>query len=303
MSEENLKQNNNENISAPKMLHTYMSDMANVVRENEVSVIKVALEEQKKREREEEFVKIEGTPKKKIFWAFGGLIILLGAFVLSYFVIQKNPKKDIPNEIITTKESLIHSENKIEIDATTAINKIDISNILGKEVSVKNESESIKEIFLNKKNNELTNVISIENLFTLINTNTPGQLIRSFSEEYMIGSYTPLSAYDRNHLFLIIKINDYDQAYAGMLEWEKTMLDDLYSVFQINISNLNKDIFEKPFKDIIVKNKDTRILYTDEGADVLLYLFPDKNTLIITDNQEAVKEIITRLLAKQSKPL
>lgn len=301
MNEENTEINNKK--APEKIIRTYMSDMASVVRQNEVSVIKVALEEQKKREREDEFIKIEGTPKKKIFWAVGGMIILLGAFILSYFVFQKDKEKDIPPVVAKPSETLVSSEGSTDIDITNTTNKNDFSNILAQELSVRNATESIKEISLTQRKNEEKNLFSLENLFSLIEASIPGQLLRSFSGDYMLGSYTPISAYDKNHLFLIIKINDYNQAYAGMLEWEKTMLDDLYSFFQINITNENKELFEKPFRDIIIKNKDVRILYTNEGADVLLYLFPNKNTLVITDNQEAIKQIIERLLAKQVAPL
>jgi len=301
MSEENIQPNNNP--KSPKNIHTYMSDMAEVVRQNEMSVIKIAVEEQKRRETTDYYQKIEKQSKGKIFWIIGGLIILAGAIALTYFTLQKKKEINTPPVIIKTPETLISFDMEESIDFTNIINKIDVINIFEKELATREASESIKAIFLKKQTNEIQNTLLLESFISSLKTNIPSSLLRSFSPDYMIGTYTPVSLYDKSHLFLILKINDYNQAYAGMLEWEKTMLTDLFSLFNIKIDEKNKDLFEKSFKDIIIKNKDARILYTSDGTDILFYLFPDKNTLIISDNQEAVKEIITRLLAKQSKPL
>lgn len=301
MSEENIQPNNTP--KNPKNIHTYMSDMAEVVRQNEMSVIKIAVEEQKRRQTNDYYQKIENTSKKKIFWIIGGLIILGGAIALTFFTLQKEKEKNTPPVIIKTPEALIAYDTEESIDMTNVINKIDVVNIFGKELATRNAPESIKAIFLKNKTDEVIAPFTLESFIGTLKTTVPGPLLRSFSADYMIGTYTPVSLYDKSHLFLIIKINDYNQAYAGMLEWEKTMLNDLFSIFNINIADNNKYLFEKSFKDIVIKNKDARILYTSDGTDVLFYLFPDKNTLIISDNQEAIKEIITRLLAKQAQPL
>jgi hypothetical protein len=98
-------------------------------------------------------------------------------------------------------------------------------------------------------------------------------------------------------------IKDYNQAYASMLDWEKVLLSDMFLPFSINVSGDRNMLFEKPWKDIIVGNKDARILYDKEGNDILYYIFIDKSKLVITDNRDAIKEIDLRLLAKTTKPL
>ena len=301
MSEENPQLNNTS--KNPKIIHTYMSDMAELVRQNEMSVIKVAVEEQKKRERDNYYKKIEGSPKKKIFWVIGGFIILALAIGLTFFTLQNEKEKNTPPTIIETSKALISYDQEKSVDITNVVNKSEIVNIFENELKSRGTSESIKAIFLKKKTDEIIAPYPLENFINILKTSIPGSLLRSFDLDYMVGTYTPESLYDKSHLFLIIKIKDYDQAYAGMLEWEKTMLADLFSVFDIEITDDNKTLLGKSFKDIIIKNKDARILYTNDGTNILFYLFPDKKTLIITDNQEAIKEIITRLLNSQAKPL
>lgn len=280
-----------------------MSDMADAVRENDLSVVKVAVAEQKRRERGDYYRQSNQGSKKKIIFSVGGIVLVLIALGVYYFLNQKIEEKNKPAQIIETPETPISYDNASTIDMTGASNKSDVSNLIDPEMKVRGNSGSIKTIFLNKNNNGILETFSLKDLLFALKVTAPGSLIRSFSNKYMLGTYTPASAYDTPHLFLIINVNDYNMAYAGMLQWEKTMLDDFFTLFHVDVSGKNSELFGKPFKDIIIKNKDARILYTKDGVDALFYLFTDKNTLVITDNQEGLKEIITRLLVQQTKPL
>ena len=119
----------------------------------------------------------------------------------------------------------------------------------------------------------------------------------------MVGTYTPVKEDEGPKLFLIFETNDYNVAYAGMLQWEKSILNDLFDLFQVDISGERSELFERPFKDIIINNRDARILYDTNGTDILYYIFLDKNKIIITSSQEAIKEIIIRLNTKNAKAL
>ncbi|MDD3662923.1 MAG: hypothetical protein PHT84_03590 [Candidatus Pacebacteria bacterium] len=302
MEEENKQPNNNSKIN-PKNIHTYMSDMADVVRENEMSVIKVAMAEQRSRERGDYYERNKETPKKKFLFVLGGLFIILIGVFASYFLIQKAKEKNAPVEIVKTIIPLISYDNSVELDATLITNKIDLSNLINPEIKSGETPNTIKAFFLNQKTEESKTQMGLSSLLKTMNiTTAPGSLTRSFSEEYMIGTYATTNPSDKSHLFLMIKINDYEPAFAGMLEWEKTILGDLFSFFQINIKEKDNYLFEKTFKDIMIKNKDVRVLYDDNNQGVLYYFFPSKEHLVITDNQEAIEEIITRILVGQTKP-
>jgi len=51
--------------------------------------------------------------------------------------------------------------------------------------------------------------------------------------------------------------------------------------------------------DNIIENKDVRILKNSTGEVVLLYTFPNTNTLIITGNIETLKVVLDRLTRVQ----
>ncbi len=300
---EDKKQINNSDGKKLETLQTYMSDMADVIRDKEISLVKIVSAEQKRRERGDYYQKGNDTTKKKTFYIFGGVIFIVITIIISYLLIQKTKKDKIPPKIITVAETPISYDNKIPVDIFDATNKNDLSSLIDPILKNKERPETIKEISLIETLGGKKIPLSIKKLLSILNISAPGLLTRSFSDKYMLGVYTPPVNYSQNSLFLIIKIKDYDRAYSGMLEWEKTIVSDLFGIFHIDISGPNKELFYKPFKDIIIKNKDVRVLYNSSGVDALYYLFANKNTLVISTSQNAIKEIISRILIKETKPI
>ena len=97
----------------------------------------------------------------------------------------------------------------------------------------------------------------------------------------------------------IKKIDFFDNAFAGMLRWEDFMADDMFPLFAID--GVDKSIREKKFKDLVFRNQDIRILTDAQDQILLVYSFPDRQTLIITTDIETFDEIINRL--NTPKPL
>ncbi len=298
--EEGKKQINKDGDKL-ETLQTYMSDMADVVRDKEMSVIKIATAEQKKQEQENYYLKKKTPNKNKILFIFGGIILIILAILFSYLLIRKAKEKSLPPKIIRTIETPISYDNKITIDVTGATDKNDLSKLINSRLIKNNNYKLINAIFLTKKIDGIISPLSLVNFLSLLKTTAPDSLIRSFSKNYMLGIYDPNNQ-NPPSLFLIIGIRDYPMAYARMLKWEKTMVGDLFSIFKINVSGTNSGLFEKPFSDVIIRNKDARILYNKEGIGELFYLFPNKNTLVIAKSQNAIREIITRLILKETLP-
>ena len=57
----------------------------------------------------------------------------------------------------------------------------------------------------------------------------------------------------------------------------------------INIPMKQPDVFS--WKDLIIKNKDTRALVDEAGQARMAYTFLDKNTILITNNLSAIGDI------------
>ena len=118
----------------------------------------------------------------------------------------------------------------------------------------------------------------------------PSELSRSFDKKFMVGIYS----FDTNEPFIILKTSDYGASYAGMLKWEKEMSRDLGEIF-----SLPATLYGAPFIDEEYKNKDLRVLRNTDGKVAMLYSFIDKNTLLITANENVFSAILGKYVISQ----
>ncbi len=303
MEEEKTQSNNKDSL---KTVRTYLSDMAETVRSNDISVLKVALAEQNKNERENIYRKAEGSSTKKVFWVIGGLILIASALYGIYFVTNQKTKQNLPEQITRLEGIISYDETStIEITNSNTLTEKIIAN--KKEASTLIKDSGIKSLTINKDVAGIKEKISTKDLFSKLGFTAPSSLIRSLSDLYMVGSYVKNSsanvAENKPGLFIILQTNDYEYTYAGMLEWEKTMASDMFYLFELNTKENKLQVKDRQWKDIIINNKDARVLYNEDKLPILYYMFPDKNNLVITDNEDTIKEIISRLIIKNIKPL
>ena len=79
------------------------------------------------------------------------------------------------------------------------------------------------------------------------------------------------------------------------------ILTDLAPFIGINVSSDTNYLFRKDFTDSIVENKNARVLYDNDGKPVLMYIFANDNSVIITNAQNAAHEIMLRLASGEVK--
>lgn len=302
MDEQNTQNNTpSQNL---KTLRTYSSDMADAVRENEASVIKIALAEQKKHEREDIYRQAEGTPLSKILLIFGGIILLVGGSVGAYYLFDHNTKANAPVAAVQTQiDTFISYDDMSYVDASKVLSNTDLSQLLTDEVKKNTKPGNLHAIFLTTTKDGKPSFYGQKDFFALLGSTAPEQLARSWSDSYLVGSYTPTTTGSTPHLFMMFKTKNYASSYAGMLGWEKTMLDDVYTFFGVDVSGDRQALFKKGFKDVTLNNRDARLLYDAQGSDVLYYIFINKDYCIVTDNTDTIKELNTRILTKNTKPL
>lgn len=301
MDEQNNSQiNTSSNI---KPIHTYESDMADLVRDQEASVIKIALAEQKKREMGALRTEIQGEKNKNIFWIIGGVILIGLAIWGTTFLIQKGKDSSAVTQVQTKDTAIISYDDQLYLDASRMTTKEDFSKAIIPLTQKNQKPDSITALFLLSNTDTPKTFVSTNDFFLKMNSNIPGALLRSLSDNFMAGLYQPTATDSKPHLFLVFQTKDNSIAFAGMLEWEKTMLADLFTIFNIGLSQDNAQLLNTPFKDIIISNKDARVLTDIKGQGVLYYIFIDKNTFVITDTVDAINQILSRFFTKNIKPL
>jgi len=89
--------------------------------------------------------------------------------------------------------------------------------------------------------------------------------------------------------------------FEDMQAWEEEMFAELHQFFGIEISPETGYLLTKDFSQGVVHNKDARILYFDEGGIAMMYIYADEESAVITNSEEAIKEIILRLSGSRIK--
>lgn len=298
MEEKNEQQKKEANL---KTIRTFSSDMAEAVRENQISVIKIAMAEKDRREQRDALAKSGNSIFSKIMFFLGGIILIAGSAYGTYYLI--NQKKIRESNVIRHEpriETFISYDNAIKIDATKVSGLMNLVGIIhSKESEEKNGANAI---FINKEEVDGTKRhLTKDEFLAILKSTAPGSLVRSMNNDFLFGKYKGDSTVNNSTGFLIFGINDYNLAYASMLDWEKSIFSDLFILFDITLSDSDTALFEKDWKDIIINNKDARVLYGIDGEGVLFYSFVNKNTLVIAENSEVLKRIINAILIKNPK--
>lgn len=314
-------------------LRTYQGDMAEFIKEKNESVFSIAEKERRRKEDEEkkqkeEEKKIENdlpkfvpeqkseTPKTSIFdtekkpskkssskWQ-SNIIILVSSLLLIFGGVQGflyvynyfNEKKDQKPINVDTSE-IIPFNNVITI---TNISK----NNLGSELK-KTASKSGVSIAKISDVGGL-NANKSRDFFNLLNIDLSSELDRTIGDKYAVGVFA------RNEgasPFVIINVDDFGSAFSAMLGWEKTLEKDLafftdfysFSISDQTEANNASSTIKKEFwkesdfvwKDVIVKNKDTRALINSKNQSKIAYAFLDKNTILIIGDVYLVGEMFS----------
>ena len=100
---------------------------------------------------------------------------------------------------------------------------------------------------------------------------------------------------------MLLKMRSIPDIFEILRAWESKMFFDLHGFLGINISPETKYLLTANFEDGIVENKNARILYDLDRKIVIMYVFAEDNSVIITENNAAVREIILRLASSQIK--
>ncbi|MFA5888710.1 MAG: hypothetical protein WCW47_00995 [Candidatus Paceibacterota bacterium] len=264
-----------------KSLRTYQGDVEEAVQKNHYSASSILAAEQNRRDQTSSELEMpdDSSARNKFFIILGSIMLLLG--IITFVSIFYLKSKD---EVVTqqkTKALISFSEEKLEPVLASTRERIS-SDILSEKKSFNLPVNSV--LYINTVNASSTPA-KIEDVLLLIAPQIPTALARSFDGEYMLGIYS----FDTNEPFIILTTNDFANSFGGMLKWEKYMVSDLGKIFSIPQGTT---LSNKGFIDKTLKNKDLRILQNENGKTMLLYSFIDKETLVITTNENILNALI-----------
>ncbi len=271
-----------------KQIRTFQGDVAEALQRQNESLVSIQRAEHLKNPvQPDTFGTLQGPGKKRreFFFLFLGslLLFILGIFGVRYTYDEflgkvSTPTIEAPANRFLSPNTEVSLEPKLD-SRGTFINDL------------KNAVESVpqgelRHIILQRNTEAGESLISASEFLRTLESQAPGSLVRAFDPPFMFGALGKST-------FLIIKLSSFENAFAGMLSWEKNLGQDIGPLFAT--AELLKNIPpESVFTDITDKNKDVRVLAL-ENQPILLYSFLDNNMLIITDSFESFRTLIDRL--------
>src|SRR3989344_2729801 len=240
-------------------LRTYQGDMAEFIKEKNESVVSITVKAKEKKERiEKEEEKLRPVVKSKKEGFQKNLIIATLSLVLLASGVAVsfyifNALKKEPMSEVAVEEKVIPYNNLITL---TNITKENFDSELAK-LSPSNGASILK---ISDKNS--LSFQTAKNFFGFLGISLPATLERTIKEKYAVGIM-----FQNNQIsyFLVITISVKIPMKLDSFIW----------------------------KDMIVKNKDTRALINQKNQAKIAYTFLDKNTILITSSLSSIGDIYT----------
>ena len=229
--------------------------------------------------------------KNQIFVLLGFLFILVAVSFLAFTVFTRWKSSVV---LVASHFSPIIFTDQDKFLEIGGMQKDQISKTISDEVNATDvKSGAIEAIYLtnNKK------VVGFRELLTTIEANVDQTQLAFLDDNFLLGA----SNQDTKNLFILLKMRSVQDVFAGMHSWEDKMFYDLHGFFGVEVNPDTKYLLTKNFEDGIVKNKNARILYDNDGKIVMTYAYVNDTSVVVTNSETTTDEIITRLAASQVK--
>lgn len=283
-----------ENKVKNKNVQTYAEDMAKVI-ESDGGAIKKIIHEEEEREIEKKNLSPESR-KNKVFMLVSLVLVVLSFSALIFIAVFKQQIFTV--NIAPQFASLIFTDQSKFLEVS-GLNKDKIAQTVSNEVNAtKVKVGGIEGIYLTENNQ----VVRLRQFIALIKSSfVPGQAA-FIDDNFLTGVFNTgvkSASPAGGNFFILLKVRSFADVFSTIKSWENKMFYDLHGFFGRDISVDTNYLLTKDFTDGLVANKSARILYDKDGKIVLMYVFADDNSVIITNTQEAAQEIINRLSAGQ----
>ena len=222
-------------------LRTYADDVKHAISDDGVSMIKIAMAEAKKQEQEaknDEEVNPQSSKNMGIIFASFIFIALgvVGAFGVWWYV--SNSKI----EVALVKED--HTKTLIPYDEAFPVSVKDgeRSGVIDgqSQASTKSYEKETSLVYIPVSDAGTSSTLfTTQQFFSLLQTRMSDALSRSFGKDFMFGLYRQGGVVNP---FFLLKVDSLSQVYAGMLEWEPAMADDIGDIFFSKDELVEKDV-------------------------------------------------------------
>jgi hypothetical protein len=295
-----------------KPLRTYKLDAQESVKANRTSLVSVAAAEERRRTSSTP-AQLEMRPRAPFPWkrivvgTVSLLLIVIGGAAVAY-VVMGPPTVEPPAEVQASTIMYVDGSTEVEmqgLDHIALMQKLsELRDNAGLSLGLMREFFLTLPVTQTAADGEETvgkRLATTQEAMDLISPNMPDSLSRALQPEFIMGAHV----FDGNQAFIVFRTDAYQQAVAGMLEWEYAMRAELSPFFnrdprprlpgEATNSTTTPRVIPSSFVDRVVRNHDARVLYNETGDIILLYAFLDQRTIAVTTNENTLFELASRL--------
>jgi len=279
-----------ENNLKSKAVETYAADMTRAIDGSEGIYIKKIIEDQEQRETEN----LNLSPESKKNRSFMFISIFLLIVALSSLVAFAFLRKEISTvSPVPTFTPLIYLDG-IEFMGIDGFSRDQIvQTIFNQSVKTTVKTGGVEGIYLtlNKQ------IIGLRNFLSFTSPDVDPKAMNFISDDFLVGVVNG----ENKSPFILIKVRSFSDVFDTMDAWENQMFNDLHVIFGVDLNINTKYLLTKDFEDTYVQNRNARILRDINGNIVMMYVYLDDTSIVITNSEAAAREIKLRLSSSTIK--
>jgi hypothetical protein len=268
-------------------IHTFATDIAHEVQGKNMSVIKIALAEQRRQQEYSSIVK-QSKNQRLLYVLLATVFVVGGVLLIASSLNKQNETLPIPQTSQPKANSIIFSDDQIVFDVTDFSRSELVQGFRQKYGFV--STPGVTNIITIKESNDGLRTLSGAEFISIVGTNAPEALTPLLQKDFMVGFFQEQR---EKEVFVILQFDQFDTFVNQMREWEPFLLEDLITLFSITNTS-GSILFSQPFNSEILLNKESRILRDQNQNFILGYTFADRGTVIITSSKETLTELLDR---------
>lgn len=278
------------NVEDTPRLRTFQSDIADAIKNQKGSVVKIAVREQERKQQEGVIHQTQN--RKNVVFIFLGLILLgIAGGIFGYIHWQEKKKQQAIVDQLPTKRSFISGDHitQVAIPDTTVLKDVLEKNMTDLDIPV-GQIEHMLLLYTDEDKNQT--IVPLEDLFSSFSIAPPDGFYYSLAEDtYMYGIYQTTEG----ERFILLKTKVFSNTFSQLLVWEKTFAADFKNLLGVQIGEGEK----VTFKDKIIRNEDVRIGSIGD-REVIAYTFfgSKKEFLLITAKADTLSSLLGRFSKK-----
>lgn len=291
---------NQEPAPALKQIRTFQGDIAEALKRQQESLVSIQRREHIKHGPPVSPEQVAANKKRVQFFylLMGSLVLFVLGGVGAWYGYQEFVRRTVAPIVAGPANRFISPSTSTNLDLANLSREMLITHLIDATINI--PDGELRHINLRKAQASTTGtptMLKTDEFLKILQSRAPGILVRALNPLFMFGALGTNSTTTRASTFLIIKLDSFDNAFAGMLEWEQNMNQDIGVIFS-TAPLLQTLPAGTTFTDLTDRNKDMRILSL-AGEPIMLYSFFEGNMLIITDRLETMRTIVEQLVREK----